>query len=113
MQDAASMQSYQENIDEGKLLSKKRRPPSLQGSAWWCPIRCPASSAPSHLAAVSLPTQPEHSPKLPQPPEATHTIAFFWGGRAIHHKDAMQQTTSVKCEGHTQQKQQASLTTGI
>ena len=57
------------------------RPPSLQGSAWCCPIHCPALSALSRLAAVSLPIQPEHSPNQPQPPEATHIICLRkqWG----------------------------------
>ena len=35
---------------------------------------------------------------------------FFLGGRDIHYKDAMKETTSV-CEGHPQQKLQATRTT--
>ena len=35
---------------------------------------------------------------------------FFLGGRDIHYKDAMKETTSV-CEGHPQQKLQATCTT--
>ena len=35
---------------------------------------------------------------------------FFFGGRDIHYKDAMKETTSV-CEGHPQQKLQATRTT--
>ena len=35
---------------------------------------------------------------------------FFLGGRDIHYKDAMKETTSV-CEGHPQQKLQATHTT--
>ena len=35
---------------------------------------------------------------------------FFGGGRDIHYKDAMKETTSF-CEGHPQQKLQATRTT--
>ena len=35
---------------------------------------------------------------------------FFFSGRDIHYKDAMKETTSV-CEGHPQQKLQATRTT--
>ena len=35
---------------------------------------------------------------------------FFFFGRDIHYKDAMKETTSV-CEGHPQQKLQATRTT--
>ena len=35
---------------------------------------------------------------------------FFLGGRDIHYKNAMKETTSV-CEGHPQQKLQATRTT--
>ena len=35
---------------------------------------------------------------------------FFLGGGDIHYKDAMKETTSV-CEGHPQQKLQATRTT--
>ena len=35
---------------------------------------------------------------------------FFLGGRDIHYKNAMKDTTSV-CEGHPQQKLQATRTT--
>ena len=38
------------------------------------------------------------------------TFFFFLGGRDIHYKDAMKETTSV-CEGHPQQKLQATRTT--
>ena len=40
-----------------------------------------------------------------------HSILFyFFCGRDIHYKDAMKETTSV-CEGHPQQKLQATRTT--